>query len=246
MIFTLIASLFAVLSGFSPEMSIDFARHLENEKDYYRAITEYKRAYYELSDSGASRYLKDEVAYSIVRLSEKLKDYSTARFFLDRIQDKQSQNFKFQEGLWYFLQENYEEARKKWGFSDTLVAWTYLREQNFDKASYVFGIIRPAHRSPLLASFLSSLVPGLGKVYAGRAYDGLYSFIINAGSFYLAYDAYKNNRKPEVYLYSAMFIFFYSGNVYGSWIAAREYNRYHIKLAITEKEISLGLWQLLP
>ncbi len=244
--FTIIFSLIALSGGFSPELSIDFARQLENEGDYFRAIAEYKRAYYELEDSGACRYLKDEVAYSIVKLSEKLKDYSTARFFLDRISDTQSVKFKFQDGLWFFLQENYEEARRKWSFSDTLIAWTYLRERNFKKASCIFGDIKPAHRSPFLASLLSSIIPGLGKVYASRAYDGLYSFIINTGSFYLTYDAYKNNRKPEIYFYSAMSIFFYTGNIYGSWIAAKEYNRYHIKFAITEKEISFGLWQLLP
>lgn len=246
MILSFMVSFIVSFSVFSPEMSIEFARQLEKEGDYYRAILEYKRAFYALSDTGAYRYFKDDVAYSIVKLSEKLKDYETARLFLERIGDKKDERFKFQDGLWFFLQNDYTMARRKWIFSDTLVAWTYLRERDFERASYVFGSIKPSKRYPLLSALLSVILPGLGKVYSGRTYDGIYSFIINAGSFYLAYDAYKYKRKPELYVYSGIFVFFYSGNVYGSWIAAKEYNDYQINLAIAEKELSLGLWRFLP
>ena len=237
--------LFLMLS-LSVEQTIGFARDLEREGDYYRALSEYKRAYYELPDTGAYSMLKDEVAYSIVKLSERLSLYETARLYLDRIGDKDTRRYKLQDGLWYFLQKDYKHARKIWSFSDTLSAWTYLKEGNFKKAEEVFGKIKPEHRSPLLAAFLSSIVPGLGKVYAGRLYDGLYAFVINAGSFFLVYDAQRHKRRPELYAYSAISLFFYSGNVYGSYIQAKKFNKYHIKMAISEKELSFGLWRLLP
>ncbi len=246
MIVNIFVTILLASGVFTPDMSIDFARNLENEGDYFRAITEYKRAYYELPDTGSYSYLKDEVAYSIVKLSEKMDDLETARHFLDRIRDKKTKRYKIQDGLWYFLNKDYREARKRWSFSDTLVAWTYLKEKRFERAEKVFGKINIPYRSSFIAAMLSAVVPGLGKVYAGRTYDGIYSFILNAGSFYLAYDACKNRRKPELYLYSGIFLFFYTGNVYGSFISARDFNDYHVKFAITEKEISLGLWRLLP
>ncbi len=238
--------LFAILSYFTPDMSIDFARKLENEGDYYRAILEYKRAYYSLPDTGAYKYTKDEIAYSIAKMYEKLGDYSSAEQYIDRVNDKETKRYRFEKGLLYFIRKDYRNARKFWSYSDTLRAWTYLREKDFKRAKKVFGEVSYPYRYPALASVLSAIVPGLGKVYTGRAYDGIYSLILNAGSFYLAYDAYKHKRKPEVYLYGGIFAFFYTGNIYGSWISARKFNEYHIKAAITEKEISLGLWKYLP
>ncbi len=234
------------LNVFTPDMSIDFARKLQDEGDYYRAILEYKRAYYSLPDSGAYTYLKDEVAYNIAGLYEKLGDYENALKYIEKVRDKNSKTYRFHKGLVFFLEKDYKKARKVWNYSDTLCAWTYLREKDFKRAEKVFGRIKTPYRSPFLASFLSALVPGLGKAYAGRGFDGLYSFVLNVGSFYLAYDAYEHKRSPEVYIYSGIFLFFYSGNIYGSWITAQRFNGYHVRLAITEKEISMGLWRYLP
>ena len=240
--------MFFVLSFnvFSPEMSIDFARKLEKEGDYYRAILEYKRAFYALPDTGAYNYVKDDIAYSIAKLYEKLNDYDMAEVYIDKVKDKTSQKYAFEKGLVHFLKGDYSNARSFWRYSDTLSAWIKLREGKWREAEKVLGRVSYPKRSPFVAMLLSGIIPGLGKVYAGRLYDGLYSFILNAGSLYLVYDAWRHNRKTETYVYSGIFLFFYSGNIYGSWIAAKKFNRYHLQLAIKEKEFSLGLWKYLP
>ncbi len=234
------------LNAFTPEITVDFARKLESEGDYYRAILEYKRAFYLLPDSGSYKYIKDDIAYSIVKLYEKLHDFDMAEVYLDKIRDRTTENYLFERGLVYFLKKDYDNAKRFWKYSDTLTAWIALREGRFKDAEKVFGKISYPHRVPFIAAFLSGVIPGLGKVYSGRLYDGIYSFILNAGSLYLLYDAKKHNRKAETYLYSALFLFFYTGNIYGSWIAASKFNEYHLNFAIKEKEISFGLWKYLP
>ncbi len=234
------------MGQFSPEQSIDFARKLQGEGDYYRAILEYKRAYYNLPDTGAYKFLKDEVAYSIVKLYEKLGDFEEAAMYMSRITDKQSRRYYFEAGLLSLLQNDYERAREYWHYSDTLCAWVDLRQGNLYRAEKVLGPLTVPHKSPLTASFLSAFVPGLGKVYVQRTYDGLFSFVLNSGMLYLAYDAYKHSRKPEFYTYSGLFMFFYSGNIYGSWVAARQFNQTHLKLAIAQKEMEIGVWKYLP
>lgn len=222
---------------------LEFAKFLEEEGDYQRAILEYKRVFYTLKDTSC---LRDSVILKIVQLYEKIGDYKNALKYIEKFGDKNSRVYLFEKGKIYFLLGDYKNARKYWFFSNTLVGWTYLKEKNLKKGELYFGNINLKRKSPFIACGLSALIPGLGKVYADRLFDGLYSFVLHGIVGYLVYDSYKKRDKFPFYIYSSFFVFLYLGNIYGSYFAAKQYNDYQIKLIISQKEIEIGLWKYFP
>ncbi|NOX36086.1 MAG: tetratricopeptide repeat protein [Calditrichaeota bacterium] len=92
------------------------------------------------------------------------------------------------------------------------------------------------HKSPLKAAVLSAIIPGSGKFYVGREQDGLYALFLIAGSAFLSYRGYRNHGVAHfqtIFFGSAAGIL-YLGNVYGSAIAAKLYNR-QAKLKLREE-----------
>jgi len=79
------------------------------------------------------------------------------------------------------------------------------------------------NKSPWLASLLSALIPGSGRIYAGRTWDG----IMGMWMMYLvgnsAYNALQNERPLAGPLFGIAAGFVYLGEVYGGWRAAKNY-----------------------
>jgi tetratricopeptide (TPR) repeat protein len=128
-----------------------------------------------------------------------------------------------------------------------LYAWTFVEEKNWEQASKQFkrvSEISPDSKENHLATDLSekvlkgkdipkkslalggilSIIPGLGKIYAGRISDGLVSFFLISGLGYLTYDTYIKKAYTSTIIWSLWFISFYAGNIYGGIDAVRNYN----------------------
>lgn len=84
-------------------------------------------------------------------------------------------------------------------------------------------------KSPWLAGTLSALIPGTGKVYAGRTSDGLYSLALIGGATWLAYRGFEDDGTSSVkgWLFGSVGTVLYVGNIYGSVVAVRMYNTNH-------------------
>ena len=80
-----------------------------------------------------------------------------------------------------------------------------------------------SRKSPLLAGLMSAILPGSGRIYAGRALDG----IMGMWMMYLvgnsAYNAIENERPIAGPLFGIATGFVYLGEVYGGWRAAKNY-----------------------
>ena len=93
-------------------------------------------------------------------------------------------------------------------------------------------VIQPSNpesrKSPLLAGLMSAILPGSGRIYAGRAYDG----VMGMWMMYLvgnsAYNALKKERPIAGPLFGIAAGFVYLGEVYGGWRAAK-YHQYSEK-----------------
>lgn len=74
------------------------------------------------------------------------------------------------------------------------------------------------HKSGFLAGFISAVVPGLGKIYAGKPRQGLTSFVPVAGLGIQAYEAYRKSgiKSVRFILSAGLFSIFYIGNIWGS------------------------------
>jgi len=84
-------------------------------------------------------------------------------------------------------------------------------------------IYQKSEKSPTIAAALS-IVPGLGRVYAGRLYDGLYSIMTMAITGKAAAIAIKSKRKILAPAFSAAFVVLYAAEIYGGWRAAKYYH----------------------
>jgi putative component of membrane protein insertase Oxa1/YidC/SpoIIIJ protein YidD len=86
-------------------------------------------------------------------------------------------------------------------------------------------LIASKKKSPTLAGILSAIVPGAGRVYAGRWFDGFMSFVMVYFTASSAIDASKrDNYFGKSFAYS-MAVIFYTGEIYGAYRSAKYYQR---------------------
>ena len=78
------------------------------------------------------------------------------------------------------------------------------------------------NKSELLAVSLS-LIPGMGKIYAGRAYDGIYGVFNLFVSLQAYSSATKNKNKFISNVFGLSSIVLYASEIYGSWRAVKYY-----------------------
>ena len=83
--------------------------------------------------------------------------------------------------------------------------------------------ISVSRKSPLLAGLMSAILPGLGRIYAGRVLDGFMGMWMMYLVGNSAYNAIKNERPIAGPLFGIAAGFVYLGEVYGGWRAAKDY-----------------------
>jgi hypothetical protein len=86
-------------------------------------------------------------------------------------------------------------------------------------------------KSAFTAGFLSAVLPGLGKVYAGNNAQGLSSFLSVALFAGMTTENWLRNgwNHPQTLIFGSLFSIFYIGNVWGSALS--------VQLVKTEKEL---------
>jgi hypothetical protein len=81
-------------------------------------------------------------------------------------------------------------------------------------------------KSPWLAMGLSTVVPGLGRVYTNQWKDGLISLILIGGLSYAAYRNFSREEGQNIlgWTFAGIALGFYGGNLYGSFQSAHRFN----------------------
>ena len=173
------------------------------------------RAYYQI---GATYFLMDQFDQSARFLHEALP----------RITDTQ-QHAEAEQliGLSYLKQKRWPEASevfKTLQRSDVLP----IREKAVVYHKYAEQGARLSTRSPFLAGTLSTVVPGAGRLYTGRLGDALTSLFTVGLTGWQAYDGFRRDgiSSAKGWTLGTLCGIFYVGNIYGSVISARVYNRH--------------------
>lgn len=105
-----------------------------------------------------------------------------------------------------------------------------FRKDDYTIASEQSDLLRIAdtlrrypHKSGFLAGAMSAVIPGSGKVYAGKTGQGIAAFLeiaalgLAAGEYY-----YKSGPESAGFIvFGSLFTFFYIGNIWGSTLAVR-------------------------
>jgi len=237
--------------------TIKFANFLYNNKNYSGAINEFMRAW-NLKDLSVDSQIKLFQSYLFSKNpTEGIKLYKTKNPTLltdndtiEVIYGKLLISAKQYEDI-FWLVENSQTLTKEQSLylsiSSELLAgnWnqTNIRMNELSGnltlkpfESIFNDIENVKYKSPLLSLSLSSVVPGLGKVYSGYWKDGLVSFLaisIAAWQTYRGFDKYGPSRAYG-WIYASLSTTLYFGNLYGSFKSANKKN-YILKNSILNK-----------
>jgi len=93
-------------------------------------------------------------------------------------------------------------------------------------------------RNPVIAGILSAIIPGSGKMYAGKPWDGLFSLItISIFGGMAAYSFLEQGLySVSGWTYTSLGGVFYLGNIFGSVLAAMHYNAKHERILFKETD----------
>jgi tetratricopeptide (TPR) repeat protein len=91
-------------------------------------------------------------------------------------------------------------------------------------------------RSPVVAGLMSAIIPGTGKIYAGKTYQGIASMLPIVALALLTNESYhkRGPHSAEFYGFGALLTVFYVGNIWGSVFAVK-INREDHEKSINQK-----------
>ena len=244
-----------------------FADFLYEQGDYLRAVGEYQRYLFYISqeetESEQIRY-KIALCYRFAGASEQaIQVFKT--LLRSHPQGQFANRAYYQIGATYFLTDQFDQSTQflrealphitdtqQHAEAEQLIGLSYLMQKQWSEAGEVFKTLQGSSvvavrekasvyqnyaaggtqlptRSPFLAGVLSTIVPGTGRLYAGfRIGDALTSLFTVGITSWQAYDGFRRDglSSAKGWTLGTLGGIFYVGNIYGSVISARVYNRH--------------------
>ena len=259
-----LAPVFAADKGLflTEEVQVKLGDSFMGEREYYRAITEYKKFLFLFPDSeqtdsvlfkiGTAYYQGDEFEKAARAFSAVGERFPKSRY---------APIAGYQAGLCFWRLNRLDEAAAAFTSVATrypasgdapraqletaLVAFdrkdipgsrheleqflvTYPQDNRADKARGAITLLdrdqELPRKSPVVAGFLSALVPGAGHMYAGHYGDGVTSFFLNGLFIAGTVVAVRQENYAVAGAVGAIGLPFYIGNIYGAANAANKWN----------------------
>lgn len=236
----------AEINFFSTGNRLSFGSYLYYEKDYLRALNEF-REFLKYENRDTIRFKFAQCFLKIGRFREAADNFKSL-FFNSSLKDESRLAFleaQFRTGdLKNFRtiakQDNYTTGKylleiDRLYYITNLMDNSILPDTNIFLSAFPDSIksdIRkfylrkkyPDYKNPVTAALLSSIIPGLGKIYVGEVSDGLTSLIATGVLTFLAVNNFKQNHDFRGWLFTGLAAFSYAGNIYGSAAAAQIFN----------------------
>lgn len=232
---------------FSPPNILKFADYLYREGDYKRAAGEYLRylslardkRLYAWKRTAKSLERSGEYSHGIKICLDAEKEFPNETFF-----PMERANLLIKEGKFGEVEKILEERErgaetearlKQMVFIALILSGKWKESEKFSSflppntySAFLKNEVEKRKKfgwkSSTKAAVLSAILPGTGKIYAGRWKDGLYSMVVICLSGWQAYSGFRNGSRTKGYIFAALTAFLYAGNIYGSAVAARIYN----------------------
>ncbi len=165
-----------------------FADKLFENKDYYRAITEYKREIFLGLDSSKGMKMIGECYKNLGEYDKALYWYGRLNFIDNRFESE----YKYLLGITL----NIEDLKLMLEEDETELKKIIER---YEKAS--------------LKSYFSYLLPGSSQILFGKFREGVFSFFWNSITFYYFATQVKEKNYVGIILSFSLFMKFYTGNL---------------------------------
>ncbi|MFM9946052.1 MAG: hypothetical protein ACKVQB_12560 [Bacteroidia bacterium] len=224
-----------------------FADYLFKSKEYGRAALEYERSCFLDSQNWSSHFYLMQSYRKSGQASKGMDDFNRVN---RRLPQQEFYRFQHEKNICVFIAQpkrfiSYTEKDSmaelpffkvpalllthNWEASKLyLTEVNYLEDKTLTKYyNNCQQALQLNYKKPWLAGTMSTLVPGLGKVYTGYYKDGIVALLFTGMSAYQAYRGYKaKGTKSGIFIiYTGMTAGFYFGNIYGSIKSARIRNR---------------------
>lgn len=105
-----------------------------------------------------------------------------------------------------------------------------LQRTNQRLESYSQNLKDMKKKSPLLAGVFSAIIPGSGKIYAGKPGEGLSTLFLHTILAFMAKEALQKDgvQSPRFLIYGSIFSLFYVANIWSSTLSVKIYrNEYY-------------------
>lgn len=187
----------------------------------------------------APEALRQRIRYQLAFTLMAKGDFDLARLELFKLTQGDSSGAVAEAAEWLYgllllYQHHWPEAR---------AAFTKIRERHSKNAELESCLLKietllqqliekPGKKSPRLAKRLSTFIPGAGQLYAGSLWIGLNAMALNAGTGYLAWQAYdRDHTRDFVLIFSLLWSRYYIGNrLHAEEAAIRANQRYQEKI----------------
>ena len=143
-------------------------------------------------------------------------------------------------GWCYVYTSDWNKAIAELRRVDTLQTDTFHGKNTRQLANTLFEKTPLPHKSPQIAGWLSTVVPGSGQLYVGRIKEGVLAAVLGGTFIYLVADAIRERRYVDCAGISLVGWQFYWGNRVEAQRFASEYNAYHARELIETLKAQAG------
>jgi hypothetical protein len=244
-----------VLFGLSPR---ELAKSLEGEKDWYRAIGEWKQVRFEAQSLSPAYW---EASQAIVLDLWKAGQYEVGLDELqnlstsgDRPSQVQAQNLWAWTGIFQYRLSRYPAAEYSLTQAQNPLYLGLLQAATgrLEAARISWqGLALPDpstlsfdSRDPVVAALLSTALPGSGQVYSKHYFDGAQAAAFVGAFGFAAYACYRYDSKfSDNYLLTGvaglLAATFYASNIYGAFKTAEYFNQNQSNARTTQLEAAV-------
>ena len=244
--------IFQTVSG-QVKNEIPFIRHLVNRGYYKEAIflIERNTFNYRQTQQDSLNYYQGWAHYSLKNLDQSTRSFLKVRkespfyhkshffagynqLFLQNYQDAQMIFTKMEIqkeprlSLLNFELSGMEMLRGNWQQGKEQLQLVNRKNAVLNQQVIALEKIYDEHethkpKSPVLAGIMSGIIPGSGKIYAGKTGAGIASFIGTVGFGFIAWENYRKLGigHAKTIIFGSIFAFNYVSNIYGSVLSVK-------------------------
>lgn len=209
---------------------IDTLNYLKGWSFYNMKVLDSSAHYLSGVNEGSGYYLKSRFfsAYNYTYLAQ----YARALPILQTLPDTGfiPETGYFEQSGIALLQHDYgrfDSLKQHFSYGNYALA---AQEKNF--LAYRGQLEDIRKRSPFLAGAMSAVIPGSGKIYAGKTLQGIAAILPVTALGLLTAESYhkRGPHSAEFYVFGSLLTVFYVGNIWGSVFAVKINKEEHEKL----------------
>jgi len=191
-----------------------YLKQLENSSLYLAKVSRYSQLYAKshLFAAYNQMHLGNYVKGNIILTDFKVQSIKEKNFILYLNAGNQllQRNYSAFDSTLQLIPQDY------FGFSKELENMRLIKENLIDRKD----------KSVWLSGIFSAIIPGSGKIYAGKTGQGITTFLLTTGLAMVTFENYYKNglESFSTILFGSAFTIFYAGNIYGSMYSAKTAN----------------------